>query len=336
LATSPERAGSISVIMPVLNAMRYLPQSIPALRAAMDRWPASELIVMDNGSTDGGPEWIWRQKLPRLQFASLPGLTIAGLRNQGAAIARGEVLSFLDADCVIPPDYFHRATAALAESEADAVGCYYRLPPSPSRLELAWDELHAPRNAGFVHLLNAGNFLIRRAAFERAGGFNSALVTGEDAELGLRLEQLGLTQYETQDLVAVHIGNPTSLGQFFRKELWHARGMFGTARLQRIDKPVLMTLVHLGAILLVISILLLAQFSPASIAVGALLLLAVPLAAVLYRARGRSLRYPLTGLMLYFTYFTARICALPLALADAAAPRAGESSFQVNTRRGVS
>jgi GT2 family glycosyltransferase len=305
--------------MPVLNAMKYLPESIPALRVAAAQWPQTEIIVMDNGSDDGSREWIEQQALSSVPLLTLPGRTIGTLRNEGARLAQGEYLSFLDADCVVRPDYFHRAVQALTETGAGAVGCYYSLPPHATRVEVAWDELHAPREAGFVHMLNAGNFMIRREAFDRAGGFDASLVTGEDAELGLRLERLGIGQYQAPGMVAVHIGNPTTSWQFFRKELWHARGMLGTARLQLMDKPLLMTLAHLALILLACFLLVGTTFSPLSLLATAALILVVPAAAIIYRSRGRRLRYPVTGLMLYLLYFTARVCALPLAVADAVA-----------------
>ena len=318
MANPREQAPAISVIMPVRNAMKYLPRSIAGLIRAMEQRQDTELIVIDNGSTDGTREWLARQAVPRLQLLVAPELTVGALRNRGASIARGEYLSFIDADCVVPPDYFHRAMTALNASGADAVGCYYQLPPNPTRLELAWDDLHAPRREGFVHLLNAGNFLIRRPAFERAGGFSASLVTGEDAELGLRLQRLGFSQFETPDMVAVHIGNPTTLRQFFRKELWHGRGMFGTFRLNVLDKPVWMTLAHLLAMISALLIVVTKRFSAASVLGFFLLLLVVPVAAVTYRASGRRrVRYPVLSVLLYFLYFSARVCALPFAIVDA-------------------
>jgi len=147
---------------------------------------------------------------------------------------------------VIPGDYFHRAAAVLAAGGADATGSRYALPtdPPPRWIERTWHELHWRPGDGYVPYVPAGNFIVSRAAFEAVGGFREALATGEDAELCQRLGAAGYRIYEAQSVVAEHLGNPKTLRAFFRQQVWHGLGQFGTVRRAALDKPVAMTALH--------------------------------------------------------------------------------------------
>src|SRR5690349_10186195 len=69
----------VSVIVPVLNAMRFLPKTVPALLAAASRAEATEVIYVDNGSTDGSLEYL--HSLPGVKVLRADGATIGAMRN---------------------------------------------------------------------------------------------------------------------------------------------------------------------------------------------------------------------------------------------------------------
>jgi len=267
---------------------------------------------MDNGSADGSWEWITREMAGVARMARRPGVTIATLRNEGARLARGELLAFIDADCVIPEDYAERAIRVLGATGAAGTGCRYQLPPNPHWVEHTWHELHDKPREGPVNYINSGNLCIWREAFDAVGGFDETLVTGEDAELGQRLARAGRALHEASVVSAIHLGNPKSLGQFFRKQRWHALGMFGTVDLRSIDRPTAGTILQLIGLLAGLAILFVSAFPWWWRTVAALaMVLGAPVLTVLYRLSGggrtRSLPRAVT---LYLVYYLARLAAL--------------------------
>src|SRR6267154_111138 len=96
----------ISVIIPALNEKAVIGQCLEAL--SCNRLPATdfEVIVVDNGSSDGTVETVRQFEAPYcLKIIHIEGVHISALRNRGAAEARGEILAFLDADCLAPPKW---------------------------------------------------------------------------------------------------------------------------------------------------------------------------------------------------------------------------------------
>ncbi len=87
---------AISVIVPTRNTRRYLPKAIASIGAD----PDVEIIVIDDGSTDGTAEWLAGQcqRDPRLLILTGPGHNAARARNLGIAAARAPLIAFLDAD----------------------------------------------------------------------------------------------------------------------------------------------------------------------------------------------------------------------------------------------
>ncbi len=300
----------ISVVVPCRNARGWLDQALASVVDAAQREPAVEVVVVDNGSTDGTAEEVERRWGSQVTLLRAPRRTVGALRNLGAAHGGGTILSFVDADCAVAPGYFGIVRELLAETGAAAVGCYYELPPVPTALERAWDRLHAPAQDGPAAMINAGNLAVTRPAFEAVGGFDEVLPTGEDAELCARLRAQGFPVWQDRRMRARHLGNPTSLGRFVAKEYWHALGMFGTVRGGDLDRPFLMTLLH--AALLGTAILQLVRGHPGWLALA----LVAPALAVAYRGMTLHRLPPVGwGLVLYFAYFTARVAALPQAAA---------------------
>jgi len=301
-----------SVVVPALNSSGYLPGSIDSILASIDCYGNADLTIVDNGSIDGSWEQLLSRYSSRATVRQIKGVTISALRNRGAALSNGEYISFIDADCLIAPDYFDRARQIFCITRTDATGSRHMLPNPAHWIEETWDKLHAPRKGGTVNYVPSGNFMIRRKAFEAIGGFNEDLITGEDAEICQRLRNANFSLHSSSEVSAIHLGNPKALTQFFRKEVWHGLGMFGTFRGSWLDKPVLMTFAHLMFTVLAVSNLLFAHSAlvwriPFSLLLGIL----APTLTVAYRyATVGHIYRPLGSLWLYDLYLTARIVAL--------------------------
>lgn len=296
------------MIVPVRNAILYLPAVIPALSREVERYGDAELIVVESCSTDDSLAWLRARGGLRL-LENVPG-RVGAVRNAGAAAATGDVLSFVDADCEPLPGLLGQVAEALERTGASACGSPYDLPLAPSWVEATWQGLHEPGRDGWVTYLPAGNFHVRREAFALAGGFREDLSSGEDAELGQRMTRAGLKTWNERRIAVRHLGNPKTLRSFFRKQRWHGAGMFGTVTWGAIDLPVVNTFLHLVFLVATVPVALLVR-PPIGLALALLLPWIIPIAAVAYRSlQIRNVWRPLRSILLYQLYFLARLTAL--------------------------
>lgn len=217
-----------SVIIPVKNQEVYLPRCLDSL-ARLLVWPGGfEVLVIDNGSTDR-TEAIARQQGARVFVC--PELTIAGLRNFGAAQAQGQVLVFLDADCTVAPDWLQAASKWLDDEGVCCFGGPPEVPEDGTWVQKAWALVRVKRQTvEEVEWLESMNMFVRREIFGRVQGFDERLATCEDYDLSLRLKAHGRLVADRR-IRAIHHGEAATLGQFFRKERW--RGMSNLAGLLR-------------------------------------------------------------------------------------------------------
>ena len=313
----------VSIIIPTFNSMKYLEKCLDSVQAAMQEYGNAELILVDNGSTDGTYEHLMAAMGNSAKVFRIEGVTIAALRNRGAKEARGEFLSFIDSDCVIPADYFDRAIAVFSSIQTDAAGNYYDLPPNSGWVQDTWFNLNRRTSNKYVPYLFTGNLIVKAEVFRKLGGFDDTLATGEDAEFGVRMNRAGYKIYATPEIPALHLGIQRNASEFFRKNVWHGLGMFGSLRAHWFDKPLLMTLAHLFLSVAGLVNLFLGYLSlPVRVLAAILLPFLVPALAAAFRMAKRGKVYrPLRSTLLYFIYFAARLYALALVIGGRASPR---------------
>jgi len=319
-----ETKGKFSVIVPVFNSKDHLRVCMNSIVAAINRYRDAELIVFDNGSDDGSYEILLNEYAEQAQIHQLRGVTVAALRNRGAASAEGEYLSFIDSDCIMDAAYFEQALAILRD-RADATGSKHELPEKAHWIDKTWHEIHARPRDGSVNYINSGNFVIKRQAFLAVKGFDESLIGTEDVELCLRLTQAGFKIYEAHAVRAVHLGTDKNLATFFRKTAWRGLGVFGLLKTKWFTMPLIATLAHV--FLTVCAIIgLIAAPAPllARLMIFVVLFNLAPVATVLYRGWKIGHFYaPFRAILLYHVFFLARfygICKLLLAL-DTSSPR---------------
>lgn len=158
----------------------------------------AELIVSDGGSTDATLSIAERYATTIVVHDGKERQTIAGGRNAGAHMARGQVIVFINGDTV--PANLDRFTACVLDfavrqgryARASALACPVRFRQGEERLP---DILFHLFYNSYVHALSmlrigAGRGecqVVRRDVFERVGGYRSELVAGEDFDLFARI-----------------------------------------------------------------------------------------------------------------------------------------------------
>lgn len=317
------RSVQIDVVIPVYNKLRLLGEAVGSVVEAAEAYGRAQVWLVDNGSTDGSYEFLVEQFGGRAHILRLMSGTIAAVRNHGARHGAAPIISFIDCDCSVPPDYFARLEAVLNESAAEATGCTVVLPRNPTWVEAVWNQMHDDGLEGQRTWLNAANFAVRRDMFDRIGGFNETLQTDEDTEICLRIRRAGGRIVSDRRLAVMHLDNAKTLRAFFRKERWRGLGMFATTSARALDKPTTMMVVHLAALVAAVGVI---AWGPKPLwmrlVTGLLMVFLVPVVTVLYRRRTSIARFNVAqALILYQLFYLARLNALVIIAARASRSR---------------
>jgi glycosyltransferase involved in cell wall biosynthesis len=194
-------APSISILLPVRDGARHLPDAIASLETQTD--PDFEVIVVDDGSTDETPdllgEWAGRDDRVRVLRQAASGIVTALERAREAA--RGVYLARMDADDVCRPDRLRRQRAMMADDDSlVACGCRVRYFPRSevaegARRYQAWinrtvSSEDIERDMFVECPLAHPTFFLRSDAVEAIGGYRDA-GWAEDYDLILRLWEYG-------------------------------------------------------------------------------------------------------------------------------------------------
>jgi glycosyltransferase involved in cell wall biosynthesis len=208
-----------SLVIPAYNESELLPRLLDSVEAARQRYRggrgAIEVIVADNASTDDTAR-IAREAGCRVE--PVARRCIASARNGGASVASGEVLCFVDADCLVHAETFSVIDDGLGDRVvAGSTGVV------PERWTLGL-RLTFLLLVGSLRLfgIDAGVVFCRRADFEQIGGYNEQRLFGEDVELLLAMRRLGRQRTPRQRLVRLHGATTiTSNRKFDKHGQWH-------------------------------------------------------------------------------------------------------------------
>lgn len=177
----------MTVIIPVFNGQAYLPEALRSVVAqGIDN---IEIIVVDDGSTDGTRNAAEALGDPRLRYVWQRRMGAAAARNYGVALAISPFLAFLDADDVWLSGKLKAQIASLENSNANMSFTYMEEFISPDcAKELKGLVKARPRLAG----LCPSTLLVRRSDFQRVGGFDPGNSVGEFIDWYARAIDLGL------------------------------------------------------------------------------------------------------------------------------------------------
>ncbi|MBD5537115.1 MAG: glycosyltransferase [Lachnospiraceae bacterium] len=202
----------VSVVIPTYNRIHTLPASVDSV--LKQTYKNLELIIMDDGSTDGTEEYVKGIADERVRYRKAEkNMGPSAARNMGAELAKGEYLAFQDSDDEWMPDKLEKQMKLILDSEElsfvySEFG-FYRdgelLAVIPSR-NIPYEE---KQGSLFSHLLlypliSTQTILIRTKDFIEAGGFNETLKAYEDFEFTLRFAQNHRIGFVQEVLVKVN------------------------------------------------------------------------------------------------------------------------------------
>ena len=212
---------SFSVIIPARNAAAVLAECLEAIDRRPDALSPREVIVVDDGSADTTATLA---EAFGARVLRLVGRGPAAARNAGARAASGDLLVFLDADCVAEEGCFEAllepfANPAVAGSRGGYTSTQRALLARFVQLEMEEKQgrLAASRQ---IALLDTACAAYRRPLFLEHGGFDEGLpaTSAEDAELSFRLTARGYLLVYAANARVRH-QHPEQLGSYLRRKL---------------------------------------------------------------------------------------------------------------------
>lgn len=186
----------ISVVIPLYNKEHHV---LRAVESVLGQTHAElELVVVDDGSKDGGAALVEAVADRRVRLHRQPNGGVSAARNRGVALTSAPLVAFLDADDAWEPDFLANVRA-LADRHPEAVGVamnYTVVSPDGSRA-LGVDPARAPAQLldplAYFRIgkhgppVSSSSVAVRRDALLAAGGFPEGVRLGEDIDTWLRL-----------------------------------------------------------------------------------------------------------------------------------------------------
>ena len=232
-----------SIVIPAYNEEEYIGSCLQSIFSLDYDTTQYEVIVVDNGSQDRSREIALSSG--RARVFQLPEGNVGAVRNYGAEQARGEILIFIDADCLLDNDWLNRAEKLIEEHPNRAYGGGTKLPNNATWIETSWlldnkGQLCLPK-----HLIGA-SITISKNLFLQIGGFNERMSSGEDTDLHNRLNSKNTSVIINHALDVTHLGNAKTPLQFVRRQVWHSENYLIDFKVSLKDPVFLVTLLFLS------------------------------------------------------------------------------------------
>ena len=203
----------VSVVIPTYDRIETLPRSLDSvIKQTFSDW---ELIVVDDGSTDGTDEMVLRD-YPAVRLHRQENAGVSAARNAGVALTAGEWIAFLDSDDAWLPEKLEWQLSALANepelrlSHTDEIWIRNgKRVNQPKEYAKSGGSIY--RRCLPLCCVCPSSVLLRRDLFDEIGGFDETLAVCEDYDLWLRITAREPVHYLDQALVRKYGGHEDQL-----------------------------------------------------------------------------------------------------------------------------
>ncbi len=292
-----------SVVIPAFNEETHINNTLQALTLN----DALEVIVVDNGSTDGTAEIAKQHGVMVIDF---PSGTIAAVRNRGVEASTCDVLIFVDADIRVSADWHEKLVAViqkLQESPLMVTGSRVQSTEKNNYLHKYWFSQLTAYSAPYI---NSGHLIASRQLFDKIQGFSEDLETAEDYDFCQKATDAGAVIHNDPELVVMHDGYPESLTGFIQRERWHGRQDVESWRLF-LDSRIAW-FASLNLILLLIAVIATLMGVYLALPIYFIIMLGVSLLLTVYKFGLKKINYMLVMPIIFYFY----LCGRSLALID--------------------
>ncbi|QLE56126.1 glycosyltransferase family 2 protein [Nostoc sp. TCL26-01] len=226
----------ISVVIPTYNRQAILEKCLRALEgqklSATSAINGYEIVLVDDGSTDGTLEWLaaYKEDFPHVKCFEQDHAGPAAARNLGVEQASGDIIIFIDSDLVVLENFLQaHADALVLGKEKLGSDRFFTYGAVINTCNFAHPTAEPYKITDFSAAFFAtGNVAIPKHWLEQAGLFDTGfqLYGWEDLELGVRLKNLGLQLIKCPAAVGYHWHPPFNLEQvpsLIEKEIQRGR-----------------------------------------------------------------------------------------------------------------
>ena len=202
----------ISVIIATRNRADMLKNCLNFLADQIKK--PDEVIVIDNNSKDSTKKVVsnFNKKLP-IKYIFEPKVGIPIARNTGIKNARYDIIAFIDDDCVVDKGWVKNLLNTINSSNLTVIQEHIK----PLLKNKLWsniiqlflqDAFNSHNTKSRLRPLFTGNLIISKKIFKRVGCFDETFKSGEDIELGIRLQQKGYKIRYSPDIIVYHNHGP--------------------------------------------------------------------------------------------------------------------------------
>ncbi len=195
----------LSIVIPAYNEEKYLSKCLEAVFAEIKKTSYDiEVIVVDNASTDKTSEIA--KAFPEAKLVYEPKKGLSQARQSGFLASSGEIIANVDSDSTIPAGWIEKVFVEFSKNpKLVALSGPYVYPEMPHLTNFL---VHVYYFIGFIgHIINhhffkvgamlqGGNFILRRTALEKVGGYDTSIdFYGEDTDIARRIQKVGLVKF---------------------------------------------------------------------------------------------------------------------------------------------
>lgn len=214
----------ISVIVPAFNSEKTIAATIQSILTQHTN-KSFELILVDDGSTDNTSEIA--EKFSKTRVLKQQRKGPAAARNLGAKNAQGEILLFIDADCIASRRWLNEMAFPFRSANVSGVQGAYKSTQSELSARFAqieiedrYDLIKASKEIDWIGSYSAG---YRKKDFFEANGFDESfpLASGEDPALSFKISSNGKKIVFNENAIVYHL-HPKNFLQYFRTKFFRA------------------------------------------------------------------------------------------------------------------